>query len=160
MPKMRAGWVTFTCSEDSTILFLELLNKNFFDWSERIDFVYFNALRKGKRLADLEDVDVFFVEGAISTDEERKNLEHIRNISKHVVAIGACACTGMPSAQRNFFDENTKEAIRARLKKFHLNETVQSVPQIIRVDDMVMGCPMNEEMFVKVLNKYLEKYGV
>jgi len=160
MPKMRVGWITFTCSEDSTILFLELLNKHFFEWSEKIDFVYFNALKKSGNIYELKDVDVFFVEGAISNDDEKKKLEYIRSISKYVVAIGACACTGMPSAQRNFFDERTKELIRARLEKFHLNENVLSVPQVIKVDDMVMGCPMNEDAFVKILNKYLTLCGV
>ena len=159
MPKMRVGWITFTCSEDSTILFLELLNKHFFEWAEKIDFVYFNALKKSGNIYELKDVDVFFVEGAISNDDEKKKLEYIRSISKYVVAIGACACTGMPSAQRNFFDEKTKELIRARLEKFHLNENVLSVPQVIKVDDMVMGCPMNEDAFVKILNKYLTLCG-
>ncbi len=154
MPKMSVGWTTFTCSEDSTIVFLELLNRNFFDWTEKMEFVHCNALKKGGKLMDLKGVDVFFVEGAISTEEEKKRLEHIRKISKYVVAIGACACTGMPSAQRNLFDEKTKSEIRARLEKFHLNESVMSVPQVIKVDNMVMGCPMNEEMFVKTLNKY------
>ncbi|MCX8199989.1 MAG: hypothetical protein N3G76_00805 [Candidatus Micrarchaeota archaeon] len=160
MPKMRTGWITFTCSEDSTIVFLELLNKNFFDWSERMEFVYCNALKKSGDVLKVRDVDVFFVEGAISTEDEKRKLEHIRSISKYVVAIGACACTGMPSSQRNFFDERTKSEITPRLEKFCLFSEVQPITKFIKVDDMVMGCPMDEKAFVRTLGKYFGIFKV
>lgn len=157
MKKMKVGWITFTCSEDSTIIFLELLNKNFFDWSEKIDFVYFKALKKGVgQLSDISDVDVFFVEGAISTDDEEERLKHIRRISKYVVAVGSCACTGMPSAQRNMFSDELKTRICERIERYHLRGTVEPINKFVKVDDYVMGCPMVEENFVKVLNKYID----
>ncbi|MEM3364240.1 MAG: hypothetical protein QXS93_01890 [Candidatus Micrarchaeia archaeon] len=157
---MRVGWITFTCSEDSTVLFLELLNKNFFDWSGKIDFVYCNALKKSSDVFSLRDIDVFFIEGAISTDDEKKKLEYIRSISKYIVTIGACACTGMPSAQRNFFDDRTKAEIRPRIEKFGLLNEVLPVTKLVKVDDMVMGCPMDEKSFIRVLNKYFEIFRV
>ncbi|MGB9634945.1 MAG: hypothetical protein ACP5H8_01325 [Candidatus Micrarchaeia archaeon] len=159
MGKLKIGWITFTCSEDSTVLFLELLNKNFFDWTERIDFVYFKALRKGVDLHDIHDVDVFFVEGAISTDKEEEELRYIRKISKYVVAVGSCACTGMPSAQRNVFSEPIKNMIKERIYRYGLHSNVEPINKFVKVDDYIMGCPMVEANFIKVLGKYLDMFN-
>ena len=62
-----------------------------------------------KRPSKLEGLDVAFVEGAIASARERKFVEKIRKNCKRLVAIGSCACTGMPSAQRNTFDKKRKD---------------------------------------------------
>ena len=157
--KLRMGWITLTCSEDSTMVFLELLNKYFFDWTEKIDFVYFKALDEVPDLFSLNDVDVFFVEGAVSTDDEERKLRHIRTISKYLVAIGSCACTGMPSAQRNNFNEVMRSRIEERIKRYGLRREVKPINAFVKVDDYVMGCPMVEPLFLKVMNKYLGMLG-
>ncbi|MFQ5975628.1 MAG: hypothetical protein ACE5J5_04875 [Candidatus Hydrothermarchaeales archaeon] len=43
--KMRVGWSTFSCCEDSTILFIELLNDHFDEWTSKMDFVHMKVLR-------------------------------------------------------------------------------------------------------------------
>ena len=42
----------------------------------------------------IEDLDVAFVEGAISSPSQEKELQKIRDNCKYLVTIGACACTG------------------------------------------------------------------
>ena len=32
--KLKIGWFSFTCCEDSTIMFTEMLNDNFFEWKK------------------------------------------------------------------------------------------------------------------------------
>lgn len=142
------------------MVFLELLNKNFFEWDNRMEFAYCKVLKREGSVLQTKDVDVFFVEGAISTDDEEKKLRHIRNISKYVVAVGSCACTGMPSAQRNLFDKAMQAEIEERLLKHNLRKNVEPINKFIKVDDYVMGCPMGEEIFVKTLNKYFTLFGV
>ena len=42
-----------------------------------------------------------------------------------LVAIGACACTGMPSAQRNAFPAELKDKIKFLLDRFNQGEKVK-----------------------------------
>jgi coenzyme F420-reducing hydrogenase gamma subunit len=79
-------------------------------------------------------------------------------LAKKLVTIGACACTGMPSGQRNNFDAPTKEEIKGLLERFHQAERVKAIKEVVPVDDAVNGCPMTETQFLAVLNKYLTEF--
>ena len=118
--KLRIGWFTFTCCEDSTIMFIELLNTHR-EWLTKIDFIHANVLKSKNRW---ENMDVAFVEGAICSPNQEEKLIKIRSYSKKLITIGACACTGMPSSQRNNFDEKTREEIRELLEKFRLPDNM------------------------------------
>lgn len=155
--KLRIGWFSFSCCEDSTIVFTELLNDYYKVWKEKVDFVSALVLKKK---SEIKDLDVAFVEGAITSDTQEKKLLEIRNNSKKLVAIGSCACTGMPSSQRNDFDDLRKKEIDALLKQFHMSEKVRKISELVKVDTQVPGCPMSEELFLKVLNMYLKEFGV
>jgi sulfhydrogenase subunit delta len=155
--KLRIGWFTFTCCEDSTIVFTEMLNTHYTEWIKQLELVHAKVLQSINRW---EDMDVAFVEGAISSNKQAEKLKKIRGLAKKVVAIGACANTGMPSAQRNQFDESTKTEIQYLLDKFQAAPKVQRLDEIITVDDRVQGCPMMEQGFLDVLNKYLREFGI
>lgn len=155
--KLKVGWITFTCSEDSAIMFTELLNDHYFEWKDVLD-IKFARFMKTKNI--LEDIDVMFVEGAISTKKEEDKAREVREKSRKVVAVGACAVTGMPSAQRNNFDERTKREIQFVLERFGHNEKVVPVKAVIQVDDEIPGCPMDCNKFVAIVDKYLDEFGV
>jgi sulfhydrogenase subunit delta len=155
--KLRIGWFTLTCCEDSTIIFTELLNDHYREWSNQLEFVHAKVLQSVNRW---ENMDVAFVEGAVSSDEQAEKLKKIRSLTQKLVAIGACACTGMPSAQRNQFDESTKTEIKEVLEKFRHADTVKPIAEIVTVDDKVQGCPMIAQQFLAVLDKYLAEFGV
>lgn len=156
--KMIIGWFSFTCCEDSTILFTELLNEHFDDWKKLVEFRYCRPL---KTKNEIRDLDVAFVEGAISSPTQLEELQKVRNESKYVVAIGACACTGMPSASRNqFTDEQITERINWYLKHFDYSKEVQKLEDVIKIDDKVEGCPMNANLFIETLTKYLKVFEV
>lgn len=156
MSKLRVGWFTFTCSEDNSIMLLELMNRYYFDWKKKIDFRYCKTLKSHNVL---DELDVAFIEGAISNDREKEKLLEIRSKAKYLVAVGACAVTGMPSAQRNDFPPNLKVIIEPFLHKWKLYDIVLRVDQVVKVDDKVPGCPMVEPAFLKVLDKYLKEFG-
>jgi len=152
--KMAIGWFSFTCCEDSTILFTELLNDHFDEWKKVVEFRHIHALKTDNRL---EDLDVAFIEGAISSPTQAEEVKNIRDNSKYVVAIGSCACTGLPSASRNDFgDEQINEKIQSYLDRFDYSEKVQKLDEVIKVDDAVNGCPMNVDTFYAALEKYLK----
>ena len=155
--KLRIGWFSFSCCEDSTIIFVEMMNEHFFEWKKLIDFRHVRIL-KGKNA--LDSLDVAFVEGAIATQKDADELKKIRENSKKLVAIGACACEGMPSAQRNDFDEKKKQEIQFLIERFRLMDKVLRVQDVVPVDDFVPGCPMNEQQFLSMLNRHLVEFGV
>lgn len=156
-PKLRVGWFSFSCSEDSTIIFTEILNDHYREWREKIDFVSASILQ---RKGIIKDIDVSFIEGAITSDRQEEKVKEIRRESKKVVAIGSCACIGMPSSQRNLFDEKTKKDIKKILIRFQYSDNVKKLSDVVMIDEMVPGCPMDENRFLAVLNKYLKEFGI
>ena len=107
-----------------------------------------------------DEFDVAFVEGAIANKRDELKLKEIREKSKKLVAIGACAVNGMPASQRNLFDPETKKEIEFLIQRFNLNDKVYALHELVQVDDNVSGCPMVEATFLQVLNKYLKEFGV
>jgi sulfhydrogenase subunit delta len=156
--KLVVGWFSFTCCEDSTILLTELLNDHLEEWARAVDFRHMKTLKTNN---SIEGLDVAFVEGAISSDSQAAEVREIRQNAEHVVAIGACACTGKPSTSRNrFVDEQIDERIRWYLDHFDYGTNVVPLDEVVQVDDMVRGCPMNARSFLQTLQKYLQLYEV
>ena len=138
--KLRIGWFSFTCCEDSTMIWIELMNENFFKWKELLDIRYARVLKRNNKIKDL---DVAFVEGAITTEEDARKLREIRKNSKKLVAIGSCAINGMPAAQRNMFDAELKKEIEFLIERFKQTDKVRTVKEMVTIDDEVPGCPMD-----------------
>jgi len=155
--KLKVGLFSFTSDEGCSMIFIELMNNHFSEWEKLLDFKYCKLL---KTKNELKDIDVAFVEGAISTFKEEEMLKQIRKESKKIVAIGSCAVNGSPSNQRNFFSEDTKSEIKFILDNFGHREKVSPLNEIVTVDDFVPGCPMDENKFLEVLNKYLKEFKV
>jgi len=155
--KLRIGWFTFSCSEDSTVLFTELLNDHWQEWVPLLNVRHAKVLQTNNVL---DELDVAFIEGAIASKAKEKEVKKIRAKSKKVVAIGACAVTGMPSAQRNEFPLELRGQIDFLLKKFNYGSKVKKLSDVITVDEKVPGCPMNENKFLEVMNKMLKEFDV
>ncbi|MEK6953994.1 MAG: hypothetical protein AABX01_03230 [Candidatus Micrarchaeota archaeon] len=155
--KLKVGIFSFSCCEDSSIVFVELLNEHYKEWLKLVDFRYARILQTKN---DPTGLDVAFVEGAVANEKDRQKVLDIRKNSKKVVAIGSCACNAQPAGQRNMFDEETKREIQFIVDKFKMAPKVESIPEVIKVDDLVAGCPMDENHFIAVLNKYLEEFGI
>lgn len=156
--KLVVGWFSFTCCEDSTILLTELLNDHLDEWKKVVEFRHLKAL---KTKNSMEGLDVAFIEGAISSDSQAKEVEKIRGHAKYVVAIGSCACTGLPSASRNqFVSEMINDRIKWYMSHFDYSEKVRKLEDVIKVDDKVQGCPMSAPAFIQALEKYLKLFNV
>lgn len=151
--KLKVGWFSFTCCEDSTIIFTELMNTRWREWKKKIEFVHAKVLKRSP--VEIPEMDIAFVEGAITSDTQEQKLKIIRQKAKKLVAIGACAVIGSPSNQRNFFNRNQLDEILPILEKFKYKDKVQKLADIVTVDETVPGCPMNEERFLELLNNYL-----
>jgi len=152
--KIKVGWFSFTCCEDSTIIFTELLNQNYKLWLSKIDFVHARIFRRDDS-QEIKPMDIAFVEGAITSDRQEEKLKKIRKQAKILVAIGSCAVLGAPANQRNFFNQRQLEEIKPILEKFRYKEKVLKVADIVKVDEIVPGCPMDEKKFMEIINKYI-----
>jgi sulfhydrogenase subunit delta len=156
--RLVVGWFSFTCCEDSTILFTELLNDHLDEWKKVIEFRHMKALKTNNSLTGL---DVAFIEGAISSESQANEARLIRENAEYVVAIGACACTGQPSTSRNqFASEQINERIRWYLSHFDYGKEVKRLNEVIQVNDVVRGCPMKVPSFLQTLKKYLELFDI
>lgn len=156
--KLVVGWFSFTCCEDSTILLTELLNDHFDEWKKLVEFRHLKPL---KTKNSIEGLDVAFIEGAASSQKQIDEMKNIRANAKYVVAIGACACTGRPSSSRNdFVDDNINAKIQWYLSNFDYSKKVQKLDEVIKVDDRVNGCPMNPNVFIETLNRYLKLFKI
>ncbi len=147
--KLRIGWFTFSCCEDSTIVFTELMNDHWQEWKRLFDVRSARVLQSHNVL---DDMDVAFVEGALTSEDHIKKLRTIRQKAKKLVAIGACAAIGMPSAQRNQFDEQRFAEILPVLERFQYLPKVLKLSDVVEVDMTVPGCPMDEKKFLAALD--------
>ena len=147
--KIKIGWFSFSCCEDSTIVFTELLNDHWQEWKRIFDFRHVKVLKTNNIM---DEFDIAFIEGAMASEVHVEKLKHIRSISKKLVAIGACACTGGPSAQRNNFTPEQKAATDFLVERFGGLPKVLSVEEVVAVDAKVPGCPMDPKKFLEAAN--------
>ena len=155
--KLRIGWFTFSCCEDSTVMMTEILNDHWKEWVPLLDIRHARVLQKNNVL---DEMDVAFVEGALASDEHIKKLKQIRKLATKLVAVGACACVGMPSAQRNTFDDHTNEEIEFLKARFHHLPKVLKLEDEITIDARLPGCPMNEKQFVDFVGAMLKEFKI
>lgn len=155
--KLRIGWFSFSCCEDSTIVFTELMNDNWQIWKKVLDVRHARVLQTKNTL---DEMDVAFIEGALASEEHIAMVKKIRGLAKKVVAIGACAVDGLPSAQRNDFDEERMKEIQPILNQFNYMKKVKKLSEVITVDVNIGGCPMNEKTFLDALNGLLKEFDI
>lgn len=153
--KIRIGWFSFSCCEDSTIVFTELMNDHWKEWKELFDFRHAHVL-KSKNVMD--DMDIAFVEGAIASEAHAEKLKTIRSKSKKLVAIGSCAVIGMPSAQRNSFTPEQIQEIQFLIDRFKALPKVLKVSDVVKVDAAVPGCPMDPKLFLAAVDKLVKEF--
>jgi NAD-reducing hydrogenase small subunit len=113
-----------------------------------------------------EGVDVTLVEGAVSSQEDLKKLQVVRQRSKIVIAMGDCAVTGNVPAMRNAYPA-AKVLQRVYVEGAQSNARVpnQGVPPLlaqarplsdyIKVDYHLPGCPPKPDLILGVLTELL-----
>jgi coenzyme F420-reducing hydrogenase gamma subunit len=150
--KIRVGWFSFSCCEDSTIVMTEVMNEHWQEWKQIIDFRHARVM-KSKNL--LDDLDIAFVEGAIASEDQARKLKKIRQVSKKLVAVGACAIQALPAGQRNSFSPDQKMQIEFLLARFSALPKVLRVSDVVKVDAELPGCPMDPNDFLTKLKNLI-----
>ena len=100
--------------------------------------------------------DVSLVEGSITTPGDRERIKFVREQSKVLITIGACATAGGIQALRNFADvEQFRAAVYAQPAYIDTLSTSTPIAAHVKVDFELRGCPIDRGQLLEVLTAYL-----
>ncbi len=96
--------------------------------------------------------DVSLVEGSVTTPEEVERIQHVREVSRTLITIGACATAGGIQALRNFGDVAEFRSIVYAHPEY-LSTLARSTPIAahVSVDFQLRGCPIDKRQLLEVL---------
>ena len=129
------------------------LDDVFLALTERLEIAYF--LEATSRV-DPGPYDVALVEGSITTAADVERIGRIREASRHLVTIGACATSGGIQALRNAADaERWKREVYPRPDWIDALETSTPISDHVTVDAEIHGCPVNGAQVLRVVLRAL-----
>jgi len=139
---------------DGCQLALLNLGEDLLALAEAVELVHF--AEAGQLAASDTDVDIAFVEGSIATPHDVARLKTIREHSRLLIAIGACATSGGVQALRN-----ATEAGAWLVQLYPQADAVASLPAStplaahVKVDFELWGCPVSSAQMVAVVKSLL-----
>lgn len=100
--------------------------------------------------------DVSLVEGSITNAHDAERIKKVRNQSRFLVAIGACATAGGIQAVKNFRDVNDcVNYVYPRPDFIDTLPTSTAIKDHIPVDYELRGCPISKEQLLETFNALL-----
>lgn len=100
--------------------------------------------------------DLSLVEGSITTEHDVHRIRKIRQQSKKLIAIGACATSGGIQALRNFADvDDYIRTVYPRPDYISTLRTSTPIQEHVAVDFELRGCPINKYQLVEVISALL-----
>jgi coenzyme F420-reducing hydrogenase gamma subunit len=100
--------------------------------------------------------DVSLVEGSITTPEDAERIRRVREQSRFLVTIGACATSGGIQALRNFGDvDEFRSLVYAQPQYIATLEHSTGIADHVRVDFELRGCPIDKGQLLEVLTAFL-----
>ncbi len=101
--------------------------------------------------------DVSLVEGSVTTPEDAERIQRVREVSKRLITIGACATSGGIQALRNFADVAEFRSIVYAHPEY-LSTLARSTPisAHVSVDFELRGCPIDKRQLLEVLAAELQ----
>jgi coenzyme F420-reducing hydrogenase gamma subunit len=122
--------------------------------TERVEIAYF---LEASRAMLPGPYDVSLVEGSITTPEDAERIQHVRKVSRVVVAIGACATAGGIQALRNFASASDYAAqVYPRPELLSVLESSTPVSEHVFVDYELRGCPIQKMQLLELLSALLQ----
>lgn len=162
MDKVRVATVWLDGCSGCHMSFLDI-DERLLSIADKIDLVH-------SPLVDLkeypEKVDVAFVEGAVTSEDDLHKVKMVRERTKFLVALGDCAVTANIPSLRNFFSLDDLYA-RSYLENVDLQPQIprevvpplldrtRPIHEIVPVDLSVPGCPPHPDHIFFVLSELL-----
>lgn len=121
--------------------------------AENIQIAYFPEATR----AEVEGpYELSLVEGSVTTPHDLERIREIREQSKFLVTIGACATAGGIQALRNFKDvDEFTSIVYASPEYISTLKTSTPISDHVKVDFELRGCPISTEQLVEVLSAFL-----
>lgn len=101
--------------------------------------------------------DISLVEGSIASERDIPRIQEVREQSKLLVTIGACATSGGIQALRNFADvKEYKKIVYAHPE--YIDALAHSTPisQHVKVDFELHGCPVQKQQLLEVIFSFIK----
>ncbi|MGK7345634.1 MAG: oxidoreductase [Candidatus Nitrospinota bacterium M3_3B_026] len=100
--------------------------------------------------------DLSLVEGSITTSHDAERIQKVRENSKFLVTIGACATAGGIQALRNFQDVNEFISVVYASPEY-ISALGESTPiaDHVAVDFELRGCPVNKGQLLEVVTAFI-----
>ncbi len=135
--KPKVAFFDFTDCEGCQLQFANI-GSTLLDLTELVDIVNFREIMSEAG----EDYDIAIVEGSISTDNDVKRIQKIREKAKVLVAFGSCATIGGVNGIKN---RTSLELAKKRVygDKADLINTIKAMPlhEVVKVDYKILNCP-------------------
>ena len=143
--KPKIGIFSLTSCEGCSLAILELEHQ-LLDILGAVEIVNF---REGMTERSW-DIDIGFVDGAVSTPEDEHEVRLFREKSKTLVAIGACACLGGVNTLKNYQpEEDYRHYVYGEHAGWFPTTPARPISAVIDVDYELPGCPMNKHEFLR-----------
>ena len=146
--KPRLAVFKFASCDGCQLQFLNM-GADLLSLATHVDIAYFPELRSRERRGPY---DIAFVEGSISTPEDASRIVSVREQSRYLVTIGACATAGGIQALRNWADvEDYKRTAYPSPDLVATLPTSTPVSEHVRVDFEIWGCPVDTRQLLAVV---------
>jgi len=100
--------------------------------------------------------DVTLVEGSVTTEEEVERIKEVREQSRLLVSIGACATAGGIQALRNWVDvQDFVHTVYATPEYIHTLDESHPISDFVTVDFELRGCPISKEQLLELVTSLL-----
>jgi coenzyme F420-reducing hydrogenase gamma subunit len=96
------------------------------------------------------DIDIGFVDGAVSTPHDESAVKTFREACKTLVAAGACACLGGINTLKHHQPQDSyREVVYGSSAKFFPTTDARPIRAVVTVEYELPGCPMVKEEFLR-----------
>jgi coenzyme F420-reducing hydrogenase gamma subunit len=120
-----------------------------------IEIAYFLEARR-QRIEGPYDLSL--VEGSVTTPEDAERIRMVREQSRRLVTIGACATSGGIQALRNFADvADFLSVVYASPEYVSTLDTSTPISDHVHVDFELQGCPVNKRQLLEVISAFLNE---
>ncbi|MCX8147431.1 MAG: oxidoreductase [Candidatus Woesearchaeota archaeon] len=149
--KLKIGIFSFTSCAGCQFEILDLEDE-LLEIFKKADVAYFPMAKAKNKEGHF---DVVFVEGAITTPKEIKEIKDIRKKAKFLVALGSCASYGGVPSIKDFYTETEIEVPVYKSTRVVKSLRADGIGNYVKVDYYMHGCPPNKYEFLNVLKDLL-----
>ncbi|MGD1995649.1 MAG: NADH:ubiquinone oxidoreductase [Anaerolineae bacterium] len=150
-PKPKVAFFDFACCEGCQLTVIDSLQTHL-DLLDAVEIVNFREASSERR----EDYEIAFIEGSITRPQDEERILRIREQAEVLVALGACAHIACVNALKNLHPlEEVRRYVYGECADWYDTYAVRPVGDVVEVDAVIPGCPIDREEFARVVKALL-----